>query len=129
MRRPPTIVLACAAAADRALLVGWLSRSSRRVEVFETGDEVLAYLRGKIPDLLIVDAALPGVGGIEICFRVKRLPQLKRVPVLLLSFPLDERGRDRVERSGADRVMGKPPAEAEFKRAVRQLLPGRKSSD
>lgn len=43
------------------------------------------YLEATIPDLLLLDVAMPGFSGIELCQVVKSDPRWSRLPVLLLS--------------------------------------------
>ncbi len=49
------------------------------------GPAVLALARTRRPGLVIVEAGLPGIGGAEICRRLRRDPATATVPILLLT--------------------------------------------
>lgn len=57
------------------------------------GDMALAVARAQRPDIILLDANLPGVGGCMICRLLKADPALAATPVLLLTTPsgLDDR--------------------------------------
>lgn len=49
------------------------------------GDEVLAMAEQVRPDLILLDAQLPGLDGVEVCRGLKRHPRLRDVPVLFVT--------------------------------------------
>ena len=63
-----------------------------RLSVVSNGDDALAYLRKEgrfadveTPDLVLLDLNLPRRGGREVLREVKADPELRRVPVVVLS--------------------------------------------
>ncbi|CAN5867078.1 hypothetical protein BH24DEI2_BH24DEI2_20530 [soil metagenome] len=118
----PSILLACPDAAQRRLMVKALVRRGHRVADYGDGGEVLAYLQGATPALLVLDANLPSLGGVELCFRTKRVAQLKDVPVIVLAFAADTEAQARAERGKADKVLTKPVTLEVLVAAVEDLL-------
>ena len=51
------------------------------------------------PDLIILDLALPGIDGVEVC---RRLREWSRVPVIVLSAHGDDQAKVRALDEGAD---------------------------
>ena len=51
---------------------------------FDSGEPLLSQIGAKSPDLVVLDVAMPGPGGIEICRRA-RLALHPRVPVVILT--------------------------------------------
>ena len=49
------------------------------------GDEVLAQIESALPDVVLLDVSLPGMGGIEVCRRIQADPRTVHMPVLLLT--------------------------------------------
>ena len=47
-------------------LIDWEAQGCRLVCVAENGQEVMAYLKEDIPDILILDVKMPGISGIEL---------------------------------------------------------------
>jgi len=70
-----------------ALLVRVLSKAGMETVSAEDGTEVLALLR-KSPesfDVLLMDLVMPRLNGFQVLKRLKAHPQLKHIPVILLS--------------------------------------------
>lgn len=118
----PSILLACPDAAQRRLMVKALVRRGHRVADYGDGGDVLAYLQGATPALLVLDANLPSLGGVELCFRTKRVAQLKDVPVIVLVFASDETAQARAARGKADKVLTKPVTLEVLVAAVEDVL-------
>jgi len=73
------------------------SKVSNQLHVVEDGVEALAYLRKKgkyreavRPDLILLDLNLPKKDGKEVLTEVKEDPDLKRIPVVVLTISSDE---------------------------------------
>ena len=91
------------------------------VEVAATRAGVVARLRKPpMPDLVILDVALPDANGFDILERMKSHPALKAVPVIMLTAEAKRESVVRGLAGGADGYITKP-----FKRAI--LLDGVKA--
>ena len=55
-----------------------------------SGEQALALLGGNVPDIVILDAMMPGLDGFETCNRLRAMPGLEYVPVLMLTGLDDE---------------------------------------
>lgn len=99
-----------------------LSADGYVVHTVADGREALAYLREHTPDLAILDVNMPHVSGIDVCDRMKRVPRLKDVPVIILTVMKDERTGQMARLAKADRVIIKPLEGKDFRATVRELL-------
>ncbi len=72
------------------------------------------YLEATTPDLLLLDVAMPGFSGIELCQVVKSDPRWSRLPVLLLSAHADADTLYQALAAGADDYILKPIVEADL---------------
>lgn len=99
-----------------------------RVEVAADGEQALDYLfrrdaqaRAQRPDLILLDLNLPKIGGFEILGAVRKDPELKLIPVIVLTT--SEAPRDILKSYGlcANAFVTKPVSFAEFARVVRAL--------
>ena len=52
------------------------------VDILETGQAALEYFRENTPTIAILSADLSDPGGIDVCFRIKRIRRLQQMPVL-----------------------------------------------
>ncbi len=82
-----------------------LSSKGFEVQVAEDGEEALAIFRQWKPDLVITDLSMPGMGGLELCRRIRKTSS---VPVLVLSVKGEERTKVEALDTGADDYITKP---------------------
>lgn len=97
-----------------------LEQEGYRVVVAASGEEALRLLPEHSFALVVLDLMLPGLGGLEVCRRIRALDP--RLPVLMLTALSSE--ADRVEglRHGADDYLTKPFSLAEFLLRVEGIL-------
>lgn len=97
-----------------------LSREGWQVSHVDQGDQALPSLRALRPDLMILDHMLPGMSGLDILVALRLDPELRDMPVMMLTA----RGRDRdlAERAGANRFLSKPFSNAELLAEVRAMM-------
>ena len=74
------------------------------------------------PDLVLLDWMLPYVSGIEICRRLRRDPETRDLPVILLTARGEEDDRIRGLDSGADDYVVKPFSPSELVARVRAVM-------
>lgn len=97
----------------------------------EDGDEVLDYLcrRGRYadpassprPGMILLDLNLPGTDGKEVLAVVKTDPDLKNIPVIVLTTSTDQRDIDACYAMGANSYMNKRIDMTEFMNAVQRM--------
>jgi two-component system, OmpR family, phosphate regulon response regulator PhoB len=73
-----------------------------------TGEQALAQVRRRVPDLVVLDLMLPDVSGTEVCRQLKSDPRTKHVPVVMLTAKGDEVDRVVGFELGADDYVTKP---------------------
>jgi len=99
------------------LIVSYLAESGIDAEGFHDGRAGLEAARGADVDAVVLDLMLPGIGGIEVCRRLRR--EGNKVPVLMLTAKgaVNERvvGLD----AGADDYLVKPFALQELTARLR----------
>lgn len=87
----------------------------------KNGEEAVKMIPDEQPDLVLMDVVMPGLDGFEACTWMRRLPEMKGVPVVLLTAL----GRDAKERSfaaGASGFLRKPPSLIELQARLSTLL-------
>lgn len=82
-----------------------LSGHGYEVQVAGEGEEALETFNLWKPDLVVTDLAMPNMGGLELC---RRLRAVSRVPIIVLSAKGDERIKVEALDSGADDYITKP---------------------
>src|SRR5919112_2468982 len=87
-----------------------LEREGMEARVAATGEQGLAAaLDAKnAPALIILDLMLPGMWGQELCRRLRREPQTRRTPIIMLTAKAGEADRVAGLDLGADDYITKP---------------------
>ncbi|MBM3626217.1 MAG: phosphate regulon transcriptional regulatory protein PhoB, partial [Alphaproteobacteria bacterium] len=99
-----------------------LEKEGFRVTAANDGEEALALLKEGKPDLLVLDWMLPHVSGIEICRQIRRRPELRDLPVIMLTARGEEADRVRGLEVGADDYVIKPFSPSELVARIRAVL-------
>ena len=108
---------------DAAMLRGLttaLRAEGYEIMTAERGDEGLRLLRGRQPDLVLLDAMLPGMSGFEVC-RMARAEKIA-VPIIMLTARSLEADRVSGLDLGADDYVTKPFSLPELLARVRAML-------
>jgi CheY-like chemotaxis protein len=95
------------------------------------GDEALDFLhrRGRFadpakaprPGVILLDLNLPGTDGREVLSEIKDDPDLKQIPVIVLTTSTDDRDVEVCYRCGANSYIQKPVDIEGFMRAIERL--------
>ena len=92
------------------------------------GDEALEFLfrRGRFadaprPGVILLDLNLPGTDGREVLAEIKADPQLKEIPVIVLTTSSDDRDVQACYKAGASSYIQKPVDLDGFMRAIERL--------
>jgi signal transduction histidine kinase/DNA-binding response OmpR family regulator len=85
-----------------------LRSAGYRVETAANGEEALAAIRAAKPDLILSDVMMPTLDGFGLLREVRGDPQLRDIPVLLLSARAGDEAKVEGIRSGADDYLTKP---------------------
>ncbi len=100
-----------------------LGKQGYGCRVARSGDEALLSLDEEPVDLVLLDWMLPGgVSGIEICRQIRAKPEIKGLPVIMLTARGEEADRVRGLTTGADDFVVKPFSIAELIARVDALL-------
>jgi CheY-like chemotaxis protein len=101
-----------------------------RIERFDNGQAVLDFLfrRGTgsqraldTPYLLLLDIRMPQVDGVEVLRQVKQDPELRKVPVIMLTTTDDPREVERCHAIGCASYIVKPVDYEKFAEAIKSL--------
>jgi two-component system KDP operon response regulator KdpE len=89
------------------------------VQIAAEGEEALATFGVWKPDVVVTDIAMPNIGGLELC---RRLRMISAVPIIVLSVKGEEGLKVEALDAGADDYVTKPFSMDELLARVRALL-------
>ncbi len=111
----------------RRLVRDALAAVDRRIVLHEVADgaEALRFLlrrgphgRAPRPRLIYLDLEMPGASGQQVLRAVKTHPQLRAIPVVMMTGAEDARARMQAARQGVNSYVVKPVDPRDFLRAV-----------
>ena len=90
----------------------------------EAGDgrAALEQVRSNRPAIILMDAAMAGLDGWEAVGVLKRDPDTRTIPLIMLTAHVFPEHRARAAAAGADVFLGKPVLPDELAREIRRIL-------
>jgi DNA-binding response OmpR family regulator len=88
----------------------------------EDGETALAMIIQRRPALAILDIAMPGLSGIDVCRMVRADPEIAHTPVLMLTARVQEQDVEHGFAVGADDYVTKPFSPRELMSRIQTLL-------
>lgn len=82
----------------------------------------LALLDQGTPDLIILDVMMPGMNGIDLCREIRKRPQTRTTPVVILSARGDAESVMQGMEAGANDYLPKPILHHDLVAKVRAIL-------
>ena len=108
---------------DEPAMVGAVSallgRAGHRVVTAYDGNTALRRFSEERPDLVLLDLAMPGLDGVEVCRAIRRVAQ---TPIIVLTGEADERAKVEALDTGADDYVVKPFGKQELLARIRAVM-------
>lgn len=96
------------------------------IEAADGNEAMKAILKNK-PDIAILDVEMPGMNGLEICYRMKNDVKLAHIPVMIVTATTAKSTKSDEEhkvRARADDYITKPFQSADIYKRIDRLLKG-----
>lgn len=106
----------------RRMLEYMLNQTEHTVLTASDGEQALAKLAAESVDVLILDVAMPVMDGLTLLQRLRTMPALQDLAVIMLTASHDERKRTEALGAGADMYLNKLIRPDELLEAVDQML-------
>jgi len=123
----PVVLLVDDSRDERDMYTQQLEATGYRVQIAENGEDALQRVAAEVPDVVIMDLAMPVLDGWEATRRLKE--SHPGVPVIVLSGHTGgEEGR-RAKEAGSDVLLTKPFGPEALELAIRIVLKRRAEAD
>lgn len=99
-----------------------LEKEGYQVAEAGDGDEAIMLINERKPDLVLLDWMLPVLSGIEVCRQLRRKPETRDLPVIMLTARGEEADKVRGLNTGADDYITKPFSVPELLARIRTAL-------
>lgn len=107
---------------DITKLISIFLEKTYDVLLAHNADEVFKILESKCPDLILLDVALPGMNGFEICSEIRSNSNFHGIPIIFVSTQAEDRNQVMAYKLGADDYIAKPFTEAKLRAVVDSKL-------
>lgn len=106
-----------------ALLLKYnLEKEGHEVIIEARGNKVVAEVERQCPQVIILDWMLPELSGIEICRLIRSKPEIKSIPIIMLTAKGQEEDKIKGLSAGADDYVTKPFSVPELMARVKTNL-------
>jgi len=88
-KNKPIILIADDNTSNLQLLGSILSKAGYDIAFALNGEETLEKAKNTIFDLILLDVLMPGIDGLEVCRRLKTIPETQNIPIIFLIIKND----------------------------------------
>lgn len=106
-----------------------LTRSGFEASCSYDGQDGLNQARLKLPDLIILDVMIPVIDGLEVCRRLRAIPETREIPVVMLTAKSEETDQLVGFSVGADDYVVKPFSVKILLERIKSLLRRRSQAE
>ena len=121
-----TILVVDDSSTVRKLIAGKLEKSGHEVFCCNSGVEAMEQLKELTPDLVLLDIAMPGEDGYQVCRQIRGWVATANTPVVMISGKDGSYDTTRGEAAGATGYITKPFGPETLMKAVEYYLAGGK---
>jgi two-component system, OmpR family, response regulator VicR len=121
----PQILLVDDEAPLRESLTYTLRKEGFDVVTADSGSNAIKQFHKQVPDIILLDLMLPGVDGMEVCWRIRAF---SNVPIVMLTAKDQDIDKVRGLEAGADDYITKPFNTRELVARIRTVLRRQASS-
>ena len=118
----PSVLVVEDEAALATMLRYNLEKQGFRVDEAVDGQEALTRIAEAQPDIVLLDWMLPVMSGIEVCRQIRRRPQTRDLPVIMVTARTEDQDAVRGLNTGADDYITKPFSMDSLLARMRALL-------
>lgn len=106
----------------RLLLSTVVAQAGFAVDSAADGQMALTLVRSRMPDLVLLDAHLPGLDGFAACDAIKSDPKTEHIAVVILTAFATSEAQEKSKKAGADEFVSKPFRSETLLELIEQLL-------
>lgn len=117
-----TVLVVDDESAIREMLGFILMREGYNYQTATNAEQAWRRVKESLPDIILLDWMLPGMSGVELARRLKRGPDTRHLPLIMLTARDDEEDKIRGLDVGADDYITKPFSPAELTARIKAVL-------
>jgi CheY-like chemotaxis protein len=119
---PPLVLIVDDNLEAREMYTLYLQHAGFRSAEAADGRAAIAQVKRNRPDIILMDAAMPGLNGWDAVSLLKADPETKSIPLIMFTAHVFPEHRARAEAAGANAFIAKPVIPDELAREIRRML-------
>ena len=120
----PAVLVVDDNSVNRELIAACIGDLECEVRTASTGRAALAMIETEPPDVVLLDVQMPDINGYDVCRRIRSIPSLRLMPVIMITALDQIEDRVKAMEWGADDFMTKPVERVELVAVGRQAFDG-----
>lgn len=104
----PVIMVVDDSATMRLITCDALTKTGFNVIQAENGEAALSLLKTSKPDAILLDVEMPGLNGFEVCAEIRKLPDWRYIPIMMVTGLEDYESINTAFQAGATDFTTKP---------------------
>jgi len=121
-RRRKTVLIVDDVEDNRRIYAMFLRFEGFHVTTAVDGYDALAQVRAGLPDLVVMDLAIPGIDGWEVTRTLKRDTRTRAIPVIAVTGHALAGAEARAREAGCDAFLTKPCLPETLSQEIRRIL-------
>lgn len=118
-----TILVVDDSLAVRLSMEQTLQEYNIKVTSASTGEQAMQLVQAHTYDLIFSDIIMPGMDGYELCRQIKKNPQKKNTPIILLTSKSSPFDKIKGKLAGCDTYLTKPVDKKRFQETLQHYIP------
>jgi two-component system cell cycle response regulator DivK len=108
---------------NRQILRDLLTKNGFEIVEAENGEQALLAVAKQRPDLILMDIQLPLLDGYEATRRIKANPELRSIPIIVVTSYALSGDEAKAREAGCDAYVTKPYSPRQLLAKIREYLP------
>ncbi|OUD12149.1 GGDEF domain-containing response regulator [Thioflexithrix psekupsensis] len=125
----PLILVVDDAPLMRGILESVLRKYGYEVETAQNGLQAIDFVLEFSPDLILMDADMPVLGGVEACAQIRSLPNAENLPIVIVTSFTESEWIDRAYAAGATDYITKPVNWAVLRNRISYILKAKRAEE
>ncbi len=124
-----SMILVVDDAIENINIIGHILKDENEVIFALDGEEALDIIKEQLPDIILLDAIMPGMDGYAVCRELKKSPRTEGIPIIFITSLNSPEDETRALEAGAVDFITKPVNRSVVKARVKTHLTLKRQSD
>lgn len=122
VKKQPILLVVDDSLTIRTVTKHFLEENHYAVITAQDGIEALEQLHRVTPDLILLDVEMPRMDGFQFAKKMREISEFAHIPIIMITFCTGQEARNKAEKLGIKKFMGKPYDENDLLKAIKNLL-------